>query len=60
MTNLVLSYMALFAGAMLIGFAAGWLLRSVVMRGVRRDVEDDIDRLDEAVRMARARATLTG
>ncbi|KAF0175164.1 MAG: hypothetical protein IV086_12345 [Hyphomonadaceae bacterium] len=60
MTNLVLSYMALFAGALLIGFAAGWLLRSVVMRGVRRDVEDDIDRLDEAVRMARARATLTG
>lgn len=60
MTNLVLSYVALFAGALLIGFAAGWLLRSVVMRGVRLDVEDDIDRLDEAVRMARARASLTG
>jgi hypothetical protein len=60
MTNLVLSYIALFAGALLIGFAAGWLLRSVVMRGVRLDVEDDIDRLDEAVRMARARASLTG
>ena len=60
MTNLVLSYITLFAGALLIGFAAGWLLRSVVMRGVRLDVEDDIDRLDEAVRMARARASLTG
>jgi hypothetical protein len=60
MTNLVLSYITLFAAALLIGFAAGWLLRSVVMRGVRLDVEDDIDRLDEAVRMARARASLTG
>lgn len=60
MTNLVLSYITLFSGALLIGFAAGWLLRSVVMRGVRLDVEDDIDRLDEAVRMARARASLTG
>ncbi len=60
MTDMVLSYIALFAGALLIGFAAGWLLRSVVMRGVRQDVEDDIDRLDEAVRMARARASLTG
>lgn len=60
MTNLVLSYIALFAGAIMVGFAAGWLLRAIVMRGVRLDVEDDIDRLDEAVRMARARASLTG
>jgi len=58
MTNLVLSYIALFAGAILVGFAAGWLLRAIVMHGVRRDVEDDIYRLDDAVRLARARATL--
>jgi hypothetical protein len=60
MTNTFLSYFALFAAAVAIGFAAGWLLRAIVMRGVRQDVEDDIDRLDEAVRMARARASLTG
>ena len=58
MTNLVLSYIALFAGAIAVGFAGGWLLRAIVMHGVRRDVEDDIDRLDAAVGMARARAAI--
>jgi len=58
MTNLVLSYIALFAGAIAVGFAGGWLLRAIVMHGVRRDVEDDIDRLSDAVHMARSRAAL--
>jgi hypothetical protein len=60
MTNLVLSYIALFAGAIAVGFAAGWLLRAIVMHGIRKDVEEDIYRLDDAVRSARSRATLTG
>lgn len=60
MTNLVLSYIVLFAGALAVGFGAGWLLRSIVMYGVRKDVDDDIYRLEQAVREARARATLTG
>jgi len=60
MTNLVLSYIALFAAAIAVGFAAGWLLRAIVMHGIRKDVEEDIYRLDEAVRTARARSTLTG
>lgn len=60
MTNLVLSYIALFAGAIAVGFAGGWLLRAIVMHGIRKDVEEDIYRLDEAVRTARARSTLTG
>ncbi len=58
MTNLVLSYITLFSAALLVGFAAGWLLRSIVMQGVRQDVEADIDLLGQALRKAQARAAL--
>ncbi len=59
MTNLLLSYIALFVVAALIGFAGGWLLRAVTSREPRRDVELDIERLGLAVRQARARADLS-
>lgn len=56
MTNLTLSYIALFAVAGLIGFAGGWFLRALVTREQRRDVDDDIVRLGQAVEQARRRA----
>lgn len=58
MTNLLLSYIALFVAAALIGFAGGWLLRALTTREPRRDVEDEIERLGHAVRQARARSDL--
>jgi hypothetical protein len=58
MTNLLLSYIALFVAAALIGFAGGWLLRATTSREPRRDVENEIERLGAAVRQARARADL--
>ncbi len=60
MTNLLLSYIALFVVAALIGFAGGWLLRAVTSREPRRDVEQDIERLGLAVRQARSRSELSG
>jgi hypothetical protein len=56
MTNLLLSYIALFVAAALIGFAGGWLLRATTSRGPRKDVEDEIERLGHAVRQARQRS----
>ena len=56
MTNLLLSYIALFVAAALIGFAGGWLLRAMTSREPRRDVEEEIDRLGLAVRQARSRS----
>ena len=56
MTNLLLSYIALFAAAALIGFASGWLLRAMTSREPRRDVEEEIDALGLAVRQARSRS----
>jgi len=58
MTNLLLSYIALFVVAALIGFAGGWLLRVTTSREPRRDVEQEIERLGAAVRQARARSDL--
>lgn len=60
MTNLLLSYIALFVLAALIGFAGGWLLRAVTSREPRRDVEEEIERLGGAVRQARQRAEAAG
>jgi hypothetical protein len=59
MTDLLLSYVALFAVAALIGFAGGWLLRAMMTRDARRDVEDEIVRLGQIVAQARARAELS-
>lgn len=56
MTNLTLSYIALFVVAGLIGFAGGWLLRALVTREPRRDVDEEIARLGQAVAQARRRA----
>ena len=58
MTNMLLSYSALFVVAALIGFAGGWLLRAMTAREGRRDVEQDIERLGHAVRHARQRSEL--
>jgi hypothetical protein len=58
MTNLTLSYVALFVVAGLIGFAGGWLLRALVTREQRRDVDEEIERLGDAVEQARRRAEL--
>jgi hypothetical protein len=60
MTNLFLSYVALFAAAGLIGFAGGWFLRALTTREQRRDVEDEIERLGYAVAQARQRAEASG
>lgn len=60
MTNLFLSYVALFVVAALIGFAGGWFLRALTTREPRRDVEEEIDRLRHAVEQARRRAELSG
>lgn len=56
MTDLLLSYVALFALAALFGFAGGWLLRAMMTRAARRDVEDEIGRLSRLAQEARARA----
>ncbi|MDX2234435.1 MAG: hypothetical protein NW200_08040 [Hyphomonadaceae bacterium] len=58
MTNLVLSYIALFVAASLVGFAGGWFLRALTTRAHRRDVEDDIANLGRRVEQARRRAEL--
>jgi hypothetical protein len=55
-TDLLLSYVALFAIAALIGFGGGWLLRAMMTREARRDVDDEIARLSELNAKARARA----
>jgi len=55
MTSLFASYVTLFFLAVLFGFAAGYALRGMTSQGVRRDVEEEIDRLGNAVRQARAR-----
>ena len=56
MTDLLLSYVALFAIAALIGFGGGWILRALMTREARRDVRDEIERLSELSSKARARA----
>lgn len=56
MTDLLLSYVALFAIAALIGFGGGWLLRAMMMRDLRKDVDHEIARLNELSAKARARA----
>jgi hypothetical protein len=56
MTNLLLSYVALFVAASLIGFAVGWFLRSLATREARRDVDDEIDQLTRLLDQARRRA----
>ncbi len=56
MTNLVLSYIALFVVAALIGFAGGWFLRVLTTREQRADVEEEIQRLGRLTAQARQRA----
>jgi hypothetical protein len=58
MTNLILSYIALFVVAALIGFAGGFMLRALVTREQRRDADKEIERLGQAVEQARRRAEL--
>ena len=59
MFNLFLSYLILFILAVLIGAAAGYALRAMTSRGPRRDVEEEIQRLSDAMRQARQRSEPT-